>query len=106
MGGINQLMARIMYGAGLRLMELVRLRVKDIDFSNAYLVVRDGKGGGDRTTFLGESIVGDLKEHLVKVRQFYDQDVLEGHVNESNLQKAYVWRKTKQVLTSQQLLIH
>jgi len=81
MGGTNQLMARLMYGGGLRLMELVRLRVKDIDFSNGYIVVRDGKGGGDRTTLLGESIVGDLRTHLLKVRQYYGQDVLEGSAN-------------------------
>lgn len=81
MNGVNQLMARLMYGGGLRLMELVRLRVKDIDFSNGYIVVRDGKGGGDRTTLLGKSIIDDLKNHLLKVRQYYDQDVLEGNAN-------------------------
>ncbi len=81
MSGTNLLMARLMYGGGLRLMELVRLRVKDIDFANGYIVVRDDKGGNDRTTLLGESITGDLKTHLVKVRQFYDQDVLDGHAN-------------------------
>jgi len=81
MSGTHLLMARLMYGGGLRLMELVRLRVKDIDFANTYIVVRDGKGGGDRTTLLGASIVDDLKTHLVKVRQFYNQDVLSGHAN-------------------------
>ncbi|MBV1950970.1 MAG: integron integrase [Cycloclasticus sp.] len=81
MRGTNQLMARMMYGGGLRLMELVRLRVKDIDFANGYLVVRDGKGGGDRTTLLGESIVGDLKAHLLGVKQLYEQDLLAGHAN-------------------------
>jgi len=81
MSGTNQLMARIMYGGGLRLMELVRLRVKDIDFSNGYIVVRDGKGGGDRTTLLGESIKEELIAHLAKVKTFYEQDVLDGHAN-------------------------
>jgi len=81
MAGTNQLMARIMYGGGLRLMELVRLRVKDIDFSNGYIVVRDGKGGGDRTTLLGDSIKDDLTAHLAKVKAFYEQDVLDGHAN-------------------------
>ena len=81
MKGDNLLMARMMYGGGLRLMELVRLRVKDIDFANGYLVVRDGKGGGDRTTLLGESIVDDLKAHLLGVKQLYDQDLLAGHAN-------------------------
>lgn len=81
MSGTNLLMARLMYGGGLRLMELVRLRVKDVDFANGYIVVRDGKGGGDRTTLLGESVVGDLKEHLDKVRQVYEQDVADGSAN-------------------------
>ncbi|MBV1913891.1 MAG: integron integrase [Pseudomonadales bacterium] len=81
MSGTNLLMARLMYGGGLRLMELVRLRVKDIDFSNGYIVVRDGKGGGDRTTLLGDSVVADVKQHLVKVRRTYEQDVAAGHAN-------------------------
>ena len=81
MNGTNQLMAKLMYGGGLRLMELVRMRVKDIDFAHGYLVVRDGKGGGDRTTLLGESIVGDLKAHLLGVKQLYEQDLLAGHAN-------------------------
>ena len=81
MSGDNLLMARLMYGGGLRLMELVRLRVKDIDFDNGYIVVRDGKGGGDRTTLLGESVVDDLKAHLAQVRQVYDQDFADGNAN-------------------------
>ncbi len=81
MSGLNSLMARLMYGGGLRLMELVRLRVKDIDFANGFIVVRDGKGGGDRTTLLADSIVADLKEHLIGVRQFYDRDVESGEAN-------------------------
>jgi len=81
MSGTNQLMAKLMYGGGLRLMELVRLRVKDIDFAHGYLVVRDGKGGGDRTTLLGESIVADLKAHLATVRELFEQDLLAGHAN-------------------------
>ena len=81
MSGDNLLMARLMYGGGLRLMELVRLRVKDIDFDHGYIVVRDGKGGGDRTTLLGESVVADLKAHLAQVRQVYDQDFADGNAN-------------------------
>lgn len=81
MNGINQLMAKLMYGGGLRLMELVRLRVKDIDFAHGYLVVRDGRGGGDRTTLLAESIVADLKAHLATVKALFEQDLLEGHAN-------------------------
>ena len=81
MSGTNLLMARLMYGGGLRLMELVRLRVKDIDFERGCLIVRDGKGGGDRTTLLGESIIDELKEHLLKVAVFYKADVESGHAN-------------------------
>lgn len=81
MSGENQLMARLMYGGGLRLMELVRLRVKDIDFANGYLVVRDGKGGNDRTTLLAESVVDELKAHLEKVRKVYEQDLADGCAN-------------------------
>ncbi|ORU90515.1 MAG: integrase [Cycloclasticus sp. symbiont of Poecilosclerida sp. M] len=81
MSGTNQLMARLMYGGGLRLMELVRLRVKDIDFDNGYIIVRDGKGGGDRTTLLGGSLVEKLREHLLKVRALYEDDLETGHAN-------------------------
>ena len=81
MSGTNLLMARLMYGGGLRLMELVRLRIKDIDFANGYIVVRDGKGGGDRTTLLSESTLDDLKVHLAKVRQVYEKDFVDGHAN-------------------------
>jgi len=81
MSGMNQLMARLMYGGGLRLMELVRLRVKDIDFNNGYIIVRDGKGGGDRTTLLGGSLVDELRAHLLKVRALYEEDLETGHAN-------------------------
>ena len=81
MSGDNLLMARLMYGGGLRLMELVRLRVKDIDFENGYLVVRDGKGGGDRTTLLADSLVNELNSHLAQVKKVYEQDLTEGFAN-------------------------
>ncbi|GBD90757.1 site-specific tyrosine recombinase XerD [bacterium BMS3Abin04] len=54
MSGINKLTASLLYGTGMRLMECVRLRVKDIDFSNNRIIVRDGKGGKDRITILPE----------------------------------------------------
>ncbi|ORU93107.1 MAG: integrase [Cycloclasticus sp. symbiont of Bathymodiolus heckerae] len=81
MSGINSLMARLMYGGGLRLMELIRLRVKDIDFDNNYLMVRDGKGGGDRTTLLGASVIDELREHLQGVRTLYERDLEDGSAN-------------------------
>jgi integrase len=52
MGGVTQLIARLLYGSGLRIMEWLRLRVKDLDFGNHQLIVRDGKGEKDRVTIL------------------------------------------------------
>ncbi len=74
MEGTNGLMARILYGAGLRLMECVRLRVKDIDFANGLLVVRDGKGGKDRRAPLARRLVDELRTHLECVRRVYEGD--------------------------------
>lgn len=74
MSGTTGLMAKIMYGAGLRLMECVRLRVKDVDFANRMLMVRDGKGGKDRRTPLPRTLVEALKEHLEDVRQTHALD--------------------------------
>lgn len=81
MHGETLLMARLMYGGGLRLIELLRLRVQDIDFSNGYLMIRAGKGNKDRTTLLAHSVIDDLTEHLKKVRMLFDQDVKNGHAN-------------------------
>lgn len=75
------LMARMMYGGGLRLMELLRLRVQDIDFDNGYLTVRAGKGDKDRTTLLPASIQDKLQIHLQAVRKIFEQDLSDGHAN-------------------------
>ncbi len=72
--GTTRLMAQILYGSGLRLMECVRLRVKDVDFSNGLLVVQDAKGGRGRRTVLPEALRPFLKEHLARVRVLYDED--------------------------------
>lgn len=74
MSGVSALIAKLMYGGGLRVMEVLRLRVQDIDFANGYLMVRDGKGGKDRTTLLGQSIVVELQAHLLEVKALFDQD--------------------------------
>lgn len=74
MTGVSNLLARLMYGGGLRVMEVLRLRVQDIDFANGYLIVRDGKGGNDRTTLLAQSVVADLEFHLLQTRALFDQD--------------------------------
>ncbi len=73
-----KLMAQIMYGGGLRLMECLRLRVKDIDFENHRIIIYDGKGGDDRVTMLPDSIIKPLKEHLQRVRQIHQKDLVAG----------------------------
>jgi len=60
MSGVPQLMAKLLYGSGLRLSECLRLRVKDIDFGNHQIIIRDGKGEKDRATMLPDSIIPDL----------------------------------------------
>ena len=74
----KRLMAMIMYGAGLRLMECLRLRVQDIDFSRSEILVRDGKGAKDRVTMLPESIKTSLQQHLKKVKKIHEQDLADG----------------------------
>lgn len=58
MQGVHGLMARLLYGTGMRLMEVVRLRVKDVDFERAEVLIRDGKGGKDRVTMLAAEASG------------------------------------------------
>ncbi len=74
MSGEKWLMASLMYGTGLRLMECLRLRVQDIDFSRREILVRDGKGAKDRITMLPESLKVPLKEHLNRTRTVHDHD--------------------------------
>jgi integron integrase len=69
------LMARILYGTGMRLMECVRLRIKDVDFDRLEIRVRDGKGGKDRVTMLPQATVQALHGHLARVRQLWESDV-------------------------------
>jgi integron integrase len=76
--GHHWLMASLLYGAGLRLMECVRLRVKDIDFEYTQITVRDGKGDKDRVTMLPGSLVTSLKTHLEKVKALHEQDLQGG----------------------------
>jgi len=77
--GVHQLMAKILYGSGLRLVECIRLRVKDIDFAQHCLMVCDGKGEKDRLTMLPESLIVPLKEHLARVQQIHQQDIRDGY---------------------------
>ncbi len=74
MRGIYSLLARLLYGTGMRLMECVRLRVKDVDFERLEIIVRDGKGAKDRVTMLPQSLVDELQAHLLKRRTLFDAD--------------------------------
>ena len=76
--GVQRLMANIIYGGGLRVMECCRLRVKDIDFDNKTIYVRSGKGDKDRVTMLPEIIVGELKTHINKVKLIHKKDLEAG----------------------------
>lgn len=79
--GVQKLMASLLYGSGMRLMECVRLRVKDIDFGYRHIVVRDAKGQKDRVVPLPDKCSPDLIEHLKTVRQLHDVDLKEGFGN-------------------------
>lgn len=76
--GSKWLMTALLYGSGLRLMECLRLRVKDLDFGYNQITVRDGKGHKDRVTMLPASLMGPLHRHLAKVRLLHDKDLSEG----------------------------
>ena len=71
-------MANLMYGAGLRLMECLRLRVQDVDFNASQITVRDGKGANDRRTMLPESLKEPLQDHLRKVKAIHEEDLAAG----------------------------
>ncbi len=78
MTGTHQLMASLLYGTGMRLMECVRLRVKDIDFAANHILVRDGKGFKDRVTMLPDSLKAKLQTHLKRVKLLHEKDLAEG----------------------------
>jgi len=79
LSGTHWLMANLLYGSGLRLMECIRLRVKDVDFGYNQIVIRDGKGRKDRVTMLPETVSLYLKEHLNKVKQQHNKDLAQGY---------------------------
>ncbi|HZE61930.1 MAG TPA: integron integrase [Burkholderiales bacterium] len=76
--GVGVLMVGLLYGAGLRQIECLSLRVKDVDFAYRQILVRDGKGGKDRVTMLPENLVQPLQAHLGKVRLLHRRDLDEG----------------------------
>lgn len=75
MDGTYGLIARLLYGTGMRIMECCRLRVQDIDFDRGEILVRNGKGAKDRVTMLPNTLVGPLKAHLQKRKQLYEDDL-------------------------------
>lgn len=79
MQGTPRLMASLLYGAGLRLFECIRLRVKDVDFGRHQIVVRDGKGSVDRVTLLPEAVVDPLSLHIQKVKLLHKEDCAAGY---------------------------
>jgi integron integrase len=79
MDGVLGLMAGLLYGSGLRLMECVRLRIKDVDFEQCQIMVRDGKGQKDRVTMLPERYLQPLREHLERVKVQHEQDLAQGN---------------------------
>jgi integron integrase len=79
LSGVYRIMGQLLYGSGLRLMECVRLRVKDLDFAQRQLTVRDGKGMRDRVTTLPERLLAPLRDHLVGVRSTHQEDLGRGH---------------------------
>jgi len=72
--GTQALMGRLLYGTGMRLMECIRLRVKDVDFARREIVVRSGKGAKDRVTMLPGNLVAPLQEHLQRVQGLWEAD--------------------------------
>jgi len=77
--GLNLLILQLLYGAGLRLLELARLRVKDIDFDQNLVFVRGSKGDKDRTTILPQTVKDMLKKHLDEVKKLHDKDLSGGY---------------------------
>ena len=77
--GVPWLVTSLLYGSGLRVLEALRLRVKDVDFPIRQLTVRDGKGGKDRVTVLPEALVAPLTVHLARVRELHGLSVAQGY---------------------------
>ena len=77
--GTNWLVASLLYGTGIRILEALRLRVKDIDFSRKEILIRDGKGFKDRVTMLPQSLINPLREHIARVKALHEQDLAAGY---------------------------
>ncbi len=79
LNGTHLLIASLLYGGGMRLMEAVRLRVKDVDFERREILVREGKGFKDRVTMLPETVLAPLQAHLKKVKTLHAEDLAQGY---------------------------
>ncbi|MGE3540005.1 MAG: integron integrase [Candidatus Tectimicrobiota bacterium] len=100
--GTSVLMACLLYGAGLRLLECLRLRVKDVDFAYHQITVRDGKGAQDRLTMLPQGLEEPLQRHLQRVKLVHEEDMLAGygevylpyalHRKEPGAARAWCWQ--------------
>ena len=78
MQGTHSLIARLLYGTGMRILECCRLRVQDIDFDRAEILICNGKGAKDRVTMLPVSLIEPLKAHLAWRKQLYERDAEAG----------------------------
>jgi integron integrase len=78
MSGSTKLIAQLLYGSGLRITECLHLRIKDLDFANHQIIVRDGKGENDRMTILPDSLASDLKSQIEITRLIHQKDLKEG----------------------------
>jgi integron integrase len=76
--GTYGMMGRLLYGTGMRLMECIRLRVKDVDFTRGTITVRSGKGDKDRVTILPTTLTEPMRQHLARLRRLYEQDREDG----------------------------
>jgi integron integrase len=76
--GTHWLIASLLYGTGMRIMECLRLRVQDVDFTRHEILIRDGKGFKDRVTMLPVSLVAALQAHLLKVKELHNNDLAQG----------------------------
>lgn len=74
MAGVNRLIVQLLWGSGLRLLEALQLRVKDLDLERREIRVRGGKGGRARVTMIAEMLIGPLRAHLERVRRSHDKD--------------------------------
>ncbi|MDE2149253.1 MAG: integron integrase [Gammaproteobacteria bacterium] len=79
LNGTMWLIVSLLYGTGMRLLEGLRLRVKDVEFERREIVVRDGKGGKDRVTLLPENLIAPLQEQLARAKKLHDEDLAAGY---------------------------